>query len=295
MTLPIYRGGSLPDEFLLLPTPGNCGRSVQVTYVWDEAENSMRLRLQGKGVLEPYPDVDRTEGVDFFTNPFWPEAIDFEDGRYQFWTISTPDVATFYYDQQTLQLLGSEYDFPGPPPPNTIPVQIPVFAALPTPFFQPEPNGDLDLVVEYDYDHLVRPDRPDLAHTVGTFLPHSLCSAHPFRYDLSSTRPWAKTLPASHAKSFREYLENGLIFDMTVEPPTPATDPPLTTMAGVYQGATALPGGVPKGWTLDLEAVFGGTAPAIIPLPSAPYQGESCVAWYKPKRDRDFNICGGMP
>ena len=188
MTLPIYRGGSLPDEFLLLPTPGNCGRSVQVTYVWDEAENSMRLRLQGKGVLEPYPDVDRTEGVDFFTNPFWPEAIDFEDGRYQFWTISTPDVATFYYDQQTLQLLGSEYDFPGPPPPNTIPVQIPVFAALPTPFFQPEPNGDLDLVVEYDYDHLVRPDRPDLAHTVGTFLPHSLCSAHPFRYDLSSTQ-----------------------------------------------------------------------------------------------------------
>ncbi len=294
MTLPLYRGGAVPDEFVVLATPGNCQRSVQVTYTWNEQQNWVKVHLKGKKVLERFPSVERTEGVDYFPNPFWPEPEDFEDGRYQFWTIAATDIATFYYSGLTLELLGSEYDFEEPPP-NSIPVQLPVFAALPTDFFQPKPNGDLDVTFTYAYDNLVRPDLPQFAHTFGTFIPHSLCTADPFRYDRTSTRPYAVTVPASKAKSFRDFLENGLVFDMTVEPPQYHQFPPLTTMAGVYQGATAVAGGVPQGWTLDLEAVFGSLAPPIRPFPSAPFQGEACVDYFKPKRDRDFDICGGTP
>lgn len=292
MTQPLYRGAAVPDEFTVLATPNNCQGQVQLTIAWDEDENWVKLHLYGKNVLERKPDLFRTEGVDYFPNPFWPEKKDIVDGRYQFWMISPLEIATFYYDGQTLELLGSEYDFPTPPQ-GAIPLELPVFAALPTPFFQPEHDGDLNVYVEYSYDELVRPDLPQFAHTVGTFIPHTLCKTDPYRYDRTSTRPYAVTVPASKAKSFREYLENGLVFDMTVEPAEYHTFPPLTTMAGVYSGAVGVAGGVPKGWTLDLEAVFGSLAPPIRPFPSAPFEGEACVDYFKPKRDRDFDVCGG--
>ena len=182
MTLPIYRAGAVPDEFLVLKTPGNCQRSVQVTMAWDEAQNYVRIRVQGKGVLERLPSVNRTEGVDFFPNRFWPEPEDFDNGQYLLWFISSPFVATFYYDVATFDLLGSEYDFATPPVPS-IPVELPVFTAIPTPFFQPDENGDVDVTWEYAYDAMVRPDLPNQAHALGSFIPHTLCKADPYRYD----------------------------------------------------------------------------------------------------------------
>lgn len=174
LTTPLYRGSGIPDEFLLKATPGNCGNSIQVTYTWSEKENWMRVHLQGKNVLEPQPSIQRTEGVNIFANSFWPEAQSFDNGRYQFWTISSLGAVDFYYDGQTLDLLGSEFDFSNPPP-NAIVINLPMFAALPTPFFQPDENGDLDVTFEYPYDHLVRPDLPEFAHTVGSFVPHPHC------------------------------------------------------------------------------------------------------------------------
>jgi hypothetical protein len=292
MTQPLYRGAAVPDEFTVLVTPNDCHGHVQLTMSWDESENWLKVRLQGKNVLVQNPSLLRTEGVDYFPNPFWPEQKDIVDGRYQFWIIAPLQIVTFYYSGQTLELLGSEYDFAAPPP-SSIPLQLPAFAALPTPFFQPDAKGNLDVTYTYDYDNLVRPDLPSYAHTLGTFIPHSLCTADPFRYDRTSTRPYAVTVPASEALSFRHFLENGLIFDMTVEPAEYYTFPPLTTMAGVYSGAAGVAGGVPRGWSVDLEAVFGSLAPPIRPFPSAPYPGEACVNYFKPRRDRDFNICGG--
>ncbi len=294
MTLPLYRAGSVPDEFLVLATPGDCQRSVQVTMAWDEAENWVRIRVQSKGALERFPSVDRTEGVDYFHNPWWPEPIDFDNGRYLLWFISSPQLATFYYDVNTLELLGSEYDFESPPIPS-IPIEIPVFTAIPTPFFQPDENGDVDVVWEYAYDGLVRPDLPDQAHALGTFLPHTLCKTDPFRYDRSSTRPYVSARPASEAKTWREYLENGLVFDLTVEPPEYFTFPPASTNVGVYQGQAGIAGNIPKGWSLDFEAFFGSIAPPIRPLPTAPFPGETCEDWFKPKRDRDLDICAPPP
>jgi hypothetical protein len=292
MSMPIYRAGATPDEFLVLKTPGDCQRSVQVTMAWNEEDNWVRIHLKGKGVLEPYPTVTRTEGVDFFSNQFWPEAQSFENGRYLLWFITSPSLATFYYDATTLELLGSEYDFESPPQPS-IPIQLPVFTAIPTPFFQPDEDGDIDVVWEYEYDGLVRPDRPDLSHTLGTFLPHTLCKTDPYRYDRSSTRPYSVARPASEAKTWRDYLENGLIFDLTVEPPEYFTDPPTSTNVGTYQGTAVNAGGVPKGWGVDFEAFFGSLAPPLRPIPTAPFQGESCEDWFKPQRNRDFDICGG--
>jgi hypothetical protein len=291
-TLPLYRGGATPDEFLVLKTPGNCDRSVQVTMAWNEDENWVRIWVKGKGVLDPSPSVQRTPGVDFFPNQFWPEQEDFTNGRYSLWTIAAPEIVTFYYDGATLNLLGSQYDFPAPPP-NSIPLRLPAFTAIPTPFIHPEPDGDIDVYWEYDYDGLVRPDLPQYAHILGSFIPHTLCKADPFRYDRTSTRPYVTIRPASEAKTWREFLHNGIVFDMTVEPPQYFTNPPFSTNVGVYQGALAVAGGIPKGWGLDLEAFFASLAPPIRPNPTAPFPGEACTNWFKPKRDRDFDVCGG--
>ncbi len=290
MTLPLWRGAAVPDEFLVKATPGNCRRHIQATYIWDESANWVRLRLRGHGVLEALPSIERTEGVDYFPNPFWPEPEDFEDGRYQFWTIAGTDVTTFYYSAVTLELLGSEWDFETAPE-AAIPVELPTFSALPTPFFQPDENGNVDVTFEYEYDQMLRGDLPEFAHTLGSFIPHTLCKTDPFRYDRTSTRPYATTLPASEAKSFREFLRNGLVFDLTIEPPSYHAWPPLTTMAGVYSNAAAVAGNVPLGWSVDFEAVFAGLAPPIRRFPTA----DTCVDYFKPKRDRDFDVCAPPP
>lgn len=291
LTMPLYRAGIVPDEFLVLATPGNCQRSVQVTLGWDEEENWVRVHIKGKGVLERFPSVDRTEGVDFFTNPFWPEPEDFDDGRYLLWLITSPGVTTFYYDVNTLALLGSQYDFETPPVP-AIPIEVPHFVAIPTPFFQPDEHGDVDVVHEYAYDGLIRPDLADQAHTLGTMVPTTLCKADPFRFDRTSTRPYSSARPASEALTWREFLENGLAFDLTVEPPEFFSYPPVSTNVGVYQGTASTAGNIPKGWSVDLEAFFGSIAPPIRPLPTAPFPGETCENWYKPQRNRAFDVCG---
>ena len=294
LSVPIYRGGIVPYEFYLVATPGNCQRRVQVTLAWNEAENWVRIRIKGRRVLERFPDVDRTEGVNFFPNPLWPEPEDIEDGRYLLWLISAPGLTTFYYDVNTLALLGSEFDFATPPVPS-IPIEVPHFTAIPTPYFQPDEHGNVDVVHQFAYDGLVRPDLPNQAHTLGTFVPLSLCEADPFRFDRTSVVPFSSARPASDALTWRDYLENGLAFDLTVEPATYFTFPPVSTNIGAYQGSVATAGNVPKGWTVDLEAFFGSIAPPIVPLPTAPFPGETCEDWFKPGHNPGFNVCGPPP
>src|SRR5262245_40421544 len=124
MHFPLYRGASQQPEVIVPALPGNCERHVDTTVKWNEEQNKVTVRLRGKGVLDPHPTITRTLGVDFFPNPFWPEAKDIVDGVYQFWLVSPAEELTFYYDGTTLDLLGSTYEFPTPPP-GAIPVPIP--------------------------------------------------------------------------------------------------------------------------------------------------------------------------
>ncbi|MEZ4439726.1 MAG: hypothetical protein R3B72_11595 [Polyangiaceae bacterium] len=282
----LHRGAVVPDELLVMPTGDNCQSYVDAKVSWNKQENWVKLHLVGDNALTPHPTVERTEGVDYFPNPFMPEPEDFTNGRYQFWFIILGEPIDFYYDPLTLDLLGSEHDF-NTPPVGVITLHLPVGYAMASNFFQPDQNGDLDYQETFAYDAMVRGDLPQFAHVAATYIPHNLCTAHPFRYEQTTTRPYSVTRPAAEALTFEDYLRSGMFFDLTIEPPQYASFPPRSTNAATFSQNPAVGGGIPNGWSLDIEAVFANLAP-----PIRPWEGAgACQPWLKPQRIRSFNQC----
>jgi hypothetical protein len=287
LEIQLNRGAAQPLELTVTPTPDNCKGHIDLKLNWDEQKNSVTVEMHGKDVLEPYPTVHRTEGVDYFPNKFFKQTKDVVGGRYQLWLVTNGRLLNFYYDPTTLDLLGSELDFPTPPP-NAIPISFPTLRLFPTPFFEPKANGDLDFKWTFAYDHAVRGDRPDLTEMYVTFPPPNLCGVNPYRIDLSTLRPYvSKPLPAKDAPSFSEYLRGGMLFDITTEPPQYFMEPPTATLIATYSQATAVGGGVPRGWTFDIDASFGNVNPPIRPWPGA----GSCTQYTDPVHTKGLNFC----
>lgn len=287
LTTPLRRGGATPFEAFLPALPSGCQAEMTITLAWDEQDNRVHARLRGKHVLVPHPTIQRTLGVDFFPNPIWPEQKDFRNGRYLFWILSPAQMITFYYDGATRAVLGSEFEYPTPPP-GAIPLAVPGLKLVSSPFFQPDDDGNVDVEWSFDYDKVVRGDLPRFAHSFFTVPPANLCLANPFRYDQSTTIGYTSPArPAAEAMSFSDYLRNGLIFDITVEPPDYFTFPPVAGQTSFYSGATVVGGGIPKGWALDLDAVFMNNAPPIKPFAAA----HSCRDYFVPRHNPNLNFC----
>lgn len=287
MEVPLLWSAALAPETMSLAVPGNCQGTINLTMRWDEDEDWVKIRLKGKNVLTKHPTVQRTPGVSFFANQFWPEQASFTNGRYQLWFISPAEEIDFYYDFATLDLIGSNHDFATPPP--AIPVHIPGIKVLGSDFFQPKPNGDLDVEFTWSYSGLVRLDRPELSHMFVSFPPHNLCESDQFRYDLSTTRGYiSEPRPASEARGFPAYFENGIIFQITVEPPQYPVEPPRDTQTAVYSNTTGIPGLIPRGYTFDLDAFFSNVAPPIKPSPVA----GQCFDYYTGLHTKNLNFCG---
>jgi hypothetical protein len=288
MYVPLHWAASVAPETLSPPVPGDCEGTVDLTMKWDEEEDYVKVRLKGKNVLTPHPTVLRTPGVDFFPNPFWPEQEDIVGGRYQFWIVSPAEAINLYYDPSNGNLLGSEHDFPAPPA-GSITIPVPGIKAIPSQFFQPKPNGDLDVEIEWSYSALTRLDLPSLSHLFVTFPPHNLCGNNQFRYDLSTTRGYlSQPRPAAEARPFSAYFENGMIFQITIEPPVPYTNPPLDTQIATYNNATGIAGLIPRGYAFDIDAFFMNLAPPIKPSPVA----GQCVSYFSGVHTKNLNFCG---
>jgi len=288
MYVPLIWGAAMQPEALSVAVPGNCQRTIDMTIRWDEDHDWVKVRLKGRGVLEPYPTVDRTQGVDFFPNPWWPEQKSFVNGRYQFWFISNAEEHTFYYDHNTLDLIGSDLDF-ATPPPGAIEIPIPIAKVLGSEFFQPSANGDVDVEWTWKYSGLVRLDRPEFSHMFGAFPPPNLCGSNQYRYDLSTTRGYiSEPRPASEARPFSAYLKNGLIFQITIEPPQYPVEPPRDTQTATYNNATVFGGLVPPGYTWDIDAAFMNLAPGIKPFGA---MGQ-CVNFFSGVHTKNLNFCG---
>lgn len=288
MTLPLRWSAALSPETLSVAVPGNCEGTINLTMTWDEEEDWLKIRLQGENVLTPHPVIHRTPGVDFFPNPFWPEAEDILGGRYQLWFISPSEEINYYYDQATLDLVGSEHDL-GAPPAGTFPIHIPGIKVLGSEFFQPDDDGDLDVEFTWSYSGLVRLDRPEFSHMFVSFPPPNLCGSNPYRYDLSTNRGHISApRPASEARPFDAYFRNGIIFQITVEPPQYFVDPPRDTQTAAYSNVTNFGGLVPPGYTFDFDAVFSNVAPGIKPLPMA----GQCVNHFSGVHTKNLNFCG---
>ncbi len=289
IVMPLHRGAAVPYELTVAATPDNCQNELNLEITWSKSKNKVWVHLFGHHVLQPYPTVTRTLGVDYTPNPFFPEAKDVVGGRYQLWMIAGGGAnITLYYNAQTLDLMGTEYDFPTPPP-NGIPVVFPTLRLTPTDFFEPDSHGDVDVHWSFAYDKVLRQDAQQYSHHLVTFPPTNLCKANLFRFDLSTLRPLITApLPASEAVSWGDYVKDGMLFDVTIEPPTYYLNPPRTTLIATYSGVTAVGGTVPHGWTLDLDAVFGNVAP-----PIRPWEGAgSCSNWFKPAHTPNINFCG---
>ena len=285
--MPLYRGTAVPFELTTTAPPYACDEPLDMTLKWDAEENEVTVKLKGTAAMEPHPDIFRTEGVDFFPNPFHPESKDVIDGRYQLWLISAagPEL-TFFYNPATLDLMGSELDFDEPP--IAIPIAFPTLYLVPTPFFQPDEDGDVNLTVTYEYDAMVRGDRADLSHFYITFPPPNLCLANQDRLDLSTLRPYlSDPRPASEARPWSDYLRGGMLFDVTAEPSDYHTEPPRVTFIGTHMGSTAVGGTVPDGWTLDIDAAFMGVAPPIKPWAGAGL----CEQTFEPVHTQGINFC----
>jgi hypothetical protein len=286
LEMPLYRGNVMPFEVTVAKTPANCSGTLQLRLSWDEDDNEVRVNLDGKRALTRYPSVNRTEGVDFFPNPFLPEPKDVHNGRNQFWVITTGPRIDFYYDNTTLNLLGSQFDFASPPA-GAIPVSLPTLVAVGSPFFQPDHDGDVHFEWKFEYDAVKRGDRPEFSHHYVSFPPPNLCQANPFRFDLSTARPYvSKPQPASAAISFSEFLRGGLLFDTTIDPPSYHVEPPLTTFIATYSGATVIAGNIPENWSMDIEAAFMNVAP-----PIRPWAGVGCSQYFEPMHTKGLDFC----
>jgi hypothetical protein len=286
LTVPLHRGAAVPPEATVIALPGNCEREMQVTLRWDEEDNIVQGKLTGKGVLVPHPDIDRTPGVNYFPNPFWPEIEDIHGGRYQFWIISEGPLLDFYYDGTTKDLLGSALDFPSPPPGSTT-VSLPTVRAIGTNFFQPDKHGDVDLEFSFEYDKMVRGDLPDWAEVLEGFPPPNLCQSNRFRVDLSTIRGYARTLPASQAKRFSDYLRSGFFVSITIEPPQYYTFPPLDHLFSTYSNGTQFGGTIPRGYAWDIDANFMNVAP-----PLKPFGGQGqCTDYFTGVHTKGLNFC----
>lgn len=286
MKVPLYRGAGVPPEATVIALPNNCEREMQATLRWSEEDNSVRIKVTGKGVLVPHPSVDRTPGVNFFPNPFWPEIEDIVNGRYQFWIISQAGILKFYYDATTRDLLGSELDF-ATPPPGSIAIDLPSVRAIGSPFFQPDEDGDVDLEFTLAYDRTVRGDLPAYAQVVEGFPPPNLCLSDPNRIDLSTIRGYARTLPASEAVSFADYLRSGFFLSITIEPPEYYTFPPLDHLFSTYSNGTQFGGVIPRGYAWDIDATFGNVAPPIRPFAGA----GACEDFFTGVHTKGLNFC----
>ena len=264
LEIDLHRGAVPPFEILVTETPAE---SMHLSVDWNAKQDRVHLRLRGKKALVRYPDIDRKLGENYYPNAFFPEPEDIEGGRYQLWIVSAagPKI-NFYYNPDTLDLLGSEFDFESPPSPIAVP--FPTLYLFPTPMFQPDENGDVDFEWTFAYSAAKSGDRPDLAHFYLTFPPPNLGQANPFRIDLSTLRPYAsKPVPAELARPFSDYLRGGMFFDVTIEPAAHFTEPPIQTGISTYSGATAVAGGIPPGWMLDINAAFMNVGPPITLFP----------------------------
>jgi hypothetical protein len=282
---PLYRGAFVGIEDLVYTPPdGDCTKvRATVRIDWDSAANTVHFLIKGRN-FQVDPTVHRTQGVDYFADPFHPAPKDLTNAAYRLWTVlgSTTRAANFYYDPGTLKLLGSEFDF-STPPPGAITIQFPVFSITGTRLFSPDDEGNVLHEYTVPYNRVTVEDGT-FARAWATFPPLDLCEAAPLQPGVSQLRPYASPWqPATSAPSWRDMLHAGMGFDLQIDDATPPPPQFGDNLPYVYSGIsyvsnmTALQGGVPNGWHFLLLTAIQNVSPNLEAVPNG--NGKSCQAW----------------
>jgi hypothetical protein len=271
--VPQWRGAeSGIEEYVYAPPGGDC-RPIRGTVRadWDSAANTVTMTIKYKG-LPPHPSVRRTEGVDFFTNPYHLIPKDFDDGSYRLWVIlgATTHSLNFYYDQATLQIKGSEYDFPAGAPSNSITLRLPVFGLSGSAAMKPDAAGNIVHQYSFPYNSIaVEGGLYSIAY--NAYLPFNLCNSVASNPALGQLRSYVSPWQAPGAgPSWKTVLHSNLSFDLQLEKSTDATAATGGNLPYVFGGvalmgnSTGQQGG--KGYRTSIPAAIQNVAPTILPL-----------------------------
>jgi hypothetical protein len=280
---PLWRG-AFPgvEDYVYAPSDHDCTKAKSTLRIdWNRATNKVDILIKGRA-FPRRPDVRRTEGVDWFPDPFHNAPKDIHEGGYRMWMLmgSPTRQAGFFYDPTTLQLKGSDFDFPNGPPPGLIRNAFPVISMSGSTLFDPDSQGFVVHEWKTAYDH-VTVESGTYGRAWGTFVPVDLCQAAPLQPGISQLRPYASPWqPLNTAPRWDEMLHAGLGFDIQIDERTDPNDQYGGNLPYVFSGIsylgnmTALQGGVPNGHANSILAAFQNVAPAIFPVPGG--NGRDC-------------------
>ncbi len=172
--IPLGLGMTIPDEVELHEPEMEAGYG-EATITYSKADNQVTMDFQFEGL--PYKlDVTRPEDV---STPFNQHLVSVEDGKWQMWIIGELFTAesTFWYDGETKQLIGNEFDIFDEIPTDDTPidvngdgvedisVEVPVVHMFESPIFEGNPDGTASFSYTWQYDQLL-----DDLGTAGAFV-----------------------------------------------------------------------------------------------------------------------------
>ena len=222
---PLDLNAKVPDE-LEIVTPEMVEGSADVTITYSKSANTVVVELDVEGL--PYRETfTRPEDV---STPFNQQLVSVEDARWQVWmNESFSSFSTFWYDGQTGDLLGNEFELFGeargaetPIDVNNdgvldAPLSLPVAQTFGSPIVEGNPDGTAKIRLEYAYDQML-----DERGTAGTLaspgVPYNI--NRPEEVGLYYTDGG---LPVSEAVSWDDILDgirerNSLNIGFTAEP-----------------------------------------------------------------------------
>jgi hypothetical protein len=300
---PLWHGVTPGIEDWVLPVPQGSPTDLKgtVRIDWDKAADTVTFTIKLHHVPVS-PAVRRIDGGDpeitdpadprhfipppqanWWQNKFHNSPKDLpvkpSDGTaYRLWTIFTTfntRPLPFFYDGQSLMLLGSVLDFPGGPPAGSLAVGIGVAQLVSSSLIYPGADGSAVRQYTVGYNKATT-EGGFYGYFVAAFIPHNLCRINPFQPSLGQLRPYAsKWQPAAQATSWDVVLRNGLLFDLTVEegrPDVPAggnDQNPDYIYGGVsfLSNASSLQGGTPWGWVFNIPGAIQNVQPMLSPAP----------------------------
>ncbi|MDJ0573944.1 MAG: hypothetical protein QNJ65_02100, partial [Xenococcaceae cyanobacterium MO_234.B1] len=178
---PMELGFNIPDELSVF-TPEMVTGSAEATVTYSKAANEVIVELDLEGL--PYRETfTRPEDV---STPYNQQLVSVEDAKWQLWLNGKwfNFESNYWYDGQTGQLIGNEYDLPGGPPSADSPIDVnsdgvadtpialPTVQSIGSPIFEGNPDGTAQIRLEYTYDQLL--DELGTAGVFSTVLPYNL-------------------------------------------------------------------------------------------------------------------------
>ena len=259
--MPFFAGRFSAVDTVNIVTPELLEGSGEAIFTYSKSTNKVVMELYIEGL--PFrPDITRAEDV---STPFNQQPISVEDGKWQIWLVSKVGTAetTFWYDGQTGDLIGNEFDVLETPSfddtPIDIngdevvdtPIQLPANQAIGSPLFEGNPEGTVDVTFEFAYDRLL--DERGTGGVYASVVPYNLD-----RQDEVGIYYTEGGLPVSEAANWDDVLttmrDTGSFSLFTSLEPDPKPDFLASRDNTMVAHASSYPTIIPKGIVFDAIA-----------------------------------------